>query len=52
MMLIPLWLLPFLADEMELADINGERSIMKKEDIDDDTRFGLLAYGVTPKSNY
>jgi hypothetical protein len=47
--LIPLYLFPFLADEMEIEDINGEKSIMKKSDMDNDQRFGCLAYGVIPK---
>ena len=46
--LIPLWLLPFLADEIKVTSIFGEKMILKKEDIDNDNRAGYLAYGVTP----
>lgn len=47
MRLIPLWLLPFLADEIETECINGEK-ITKKSEMDKDNRFGCLAYGVIP----
>lgn len=47
---IPLWLLPFLADEIEVERLNGKKMVMKKSDMDNDTRFGCLAYGVVPKS--
>lgn len=49
MLLIPLWLLPFLAEEIEIECIDGERKVMNKSGIDSDNRFGLLAYGATPK---
>jgi hypothetical protein len=50
MRLIPLWLLPFLTDEIECECINGEKSVLKKVDMDNDARFGCIAYGVTPAS--
>jgi hypothetical protein len=50
MRLIPLWLFPFLADEMETECIDGEKKTLKKADMDNDNRFGCLAYGVVPKS--
>jgi len=49
MRLIPLWLLPFLADEIEAECISGEKTVIKKSEMDNDNRFGCLAYGVTPK---
>jgi hypothetical protein len=49
LMLIPLWLFPFIADEMEVEGIDGERKIMKKSKMDMDNRFGCIAYGVLPK---
>ena len=49
MYLIPLWLFPFLQEEINAECINGEKRIFKKSEMDIDTRFGLLAYGVIPK---
>lgn len=46
-MLIPLWLMPFITPELEVTDIIGEKSVFK--DADNDNRFGCLAYGVFPK---
>jgi hypothetical protein len=48
MRLIPLWLFPFLADEFESECIDGEKQVMRKADMDNDNRFGCLAYGVIP----
>lgn len=48
LMLIPLWLLPFLADEFEGGCIDGESRVFKRDDLDNDHRFGCLAYGVVP----
>ena len=45
--LIPLWLLPFLAEEIKLNSIDG-KTIQLKSEMDTDTRYGSLAYGVTP----
>jgi hypothetical protein len=45
--LIPLWLLPFLADEIKTTSISGN-DVFRKADMDDDNRFGCLAYGVLP----
>jgi hypothetical protein len=49
MFLIPLWLFPFLPDEVDCGSISGEKRILKKSEMDNDTRFGCLAYGVMPK---
>jgi hypothetical protein len=46
--LIPLWLLPFLASEFDCQDIIGKKH-SKLPEIDNDHRFGYLAYGVIPK---
>ena len=47
LMLIPLWLLPFLIDEFEGGSIsNDDHGIIKTSEIDDDHRFGCLATGV------
>jgi hypothetical protein len=48
-MLIPLWIFPFLPDELECECIDGEKGVRSKDRIDSDHRFGLLAYGVIPK---
>ena len=50
MMLIPLWLFPFLADVFEAGCIDGETRIFKKADMDNDNRGGCLAYGVMPQT--
>ena len=49
MFLIPLWLFPFLVDEIECKSINGD-TVTRKTDMNDDNRFGCLAYGVVPKT--
>ncbi|TXH48897.1 MAG: hypothetical protein E6Q97_23880 [Desulfurellales bacterium] len=49
MYLIPLWLHPFLPDELECSCINGVTAVMKRADIDNDNRCGFLAYGIIPK---
>ena len=51
MFLIPLWLFPFLADEVDCGCISGEKRRMKKTEMDNDHRFGCLAYGVMPKKD-
>lgn len=51
MMLIPLWLFPFMADGLEVEDIFGETFIFNKADADTDNRFGCLSYGVVPKKD-
>jgi len=48
-MLIPLWLFPFLAEEITTQCIDGSIKI-KKSEMDNDNRFGCLAYGVYPKN--
>jgi len=50
LMLIPLWLVPFLKSEIELTSIFGEIEVTKISDIDKDHRFGRIAYGVIPSS--
>ena len=48
MRLIPLWLFPFLADEITTTCISGS-VVHRREDMDNDVRFGCIAYGVTAK---
>lgn len=45
--LIPLWLFPFLAGDVKTTTIDGE-AVLCKADMDNDHRFGCLAYGVIP----
>ena len=47
LMLIPLYVYPFLKDEIVCGSISDkEASLIKVSDIDTDHRFGCLAYGV------
>jgi len=46
--LIPAWLHPFLPDELEATTIGGETRVWKRHEIDNDQRFGMLAWGVVP----
>ena len=48
--LIPLWLYPFLEDEMAIEHLDGKKEILKKADMDTDNRCGFLAYSVEPES--
>lgn len=48
MRLIPLWLLPFLVDVVECRSIDGNTLRILRQDMDNDHRFGCLAYGVFP----
>ena len=50
MRLIPLWLYPFLPDEIEIECIDGEKTRLKKSEMDTDHRYGMLAYGILPKA--
>jgi len=45
--LIPLWLFPFIADGVEYTTIGGDK-ITKREQMDNDHRFGCLAFGILP----
>ena len=47
--LIPLWLFPFLAEDIQTECIN-DKQYTRKKDMDTDHRFGSLAYGVIPKA--
>ena len=48
MRLIPLWLFPFLAQDIKTECIDETKRI-RKSDMDTDHRFGCLAYGVLAK---
>ncbi len=47
--LIPLWLLPFLAEDLYVCDFEGVFSHVRKSELDNDNRFGCVAFGVLPK---
>lgn len=44
LMLVPVWLLPFLDPDVLLTSISGDTA--SPVDVDNDQRFGCLAYGV------
>ena len=46
LMLIPLWAIPFIED-IEVESITGGKKMLSK--VDNDTRFGCIAYGIVPK---
>lgn len=47
--LIPIWLLPVLPVGTKLTCINGDEIVYDGKNIDNDVRFGCLAYGVRVK---
>lgn len=49
MYLIPIWLLPVLPVGTKLTCINGAEIVYDGKNIDNDVRFGCLAYGVRVK---
>jgi len=52
MMLIPLWLHPFLSDMIMCGCIDDTTPVMRaRKDIDNDNRAGCLAYGVVKKTD-
>lgn len=48
--LIPLYLLPILPIGTELTDIFGDKLIYDGKNVDNDVRFGCIAYGITIKN--
>ena len=49
--LIPLYLYPSLPIGITLTSINGEEIVFDGSNIDTDTRFGCLAWGIKPKKD-
>ena len=47
--LIPLYLLPILPIGMEVTSIDGEKIINDGSNLDNDIRFGCIAYGINIK---
>ena len=50
MRLVPLWAVKALRDGTRLWAIDGELAIVGKDEIDDDVRFGCIAYGLIPEN--
>ena len=44
--LLPLYLLPILPIGTELTTISGDKIVYNGTNVDDDTRFGCIAYGI------
>lgn len=49
--LIPLYILPILPIGTELVSINGNRIIYDDSNVDKDTRYGCLAFGIVIEDN-
>ena len=49
--LIPLYILPILPIGTELVSINGNRIIYDGSNVDKDTRYGCLAFGIVIEDN-
>ena len=49
--LIPLYILPILPIGTELVSINGSRIIYDGSNVDKDTRYGCLAFGIVIEGN-
>lgn len=47
--LIPLWLYKALPDGLEVTSIDGDKLIVGKDYLDNDIRFGVLAFGIKLK---
>lgn len=47
--LIPIWLYPFIPNDLELTSIGGDKGFAPN--IDTDTRFGCLAWGIFLKED-
>jgi len=46
--LIPIWLYPFLVNDIKTVSIGGNE-YTSKDQLDTDNRFGCLAYGIIPE---
>lgn len=47
--LFPLWIVPLIPEGIEVMDIFGEKFKYEKDKVDNDTRFGYVAYGIEIK---
>ena len=50
LMLIPLYLLPYLKEGITVTDISDNQYYFFRDGADNDHRMGLLAFGVVPKA--
>lgn len=50
LMLIPLYLFPYMKEGITVTSISGEQYYFFRESADNDHRMGLLAFGVVPKA--
>ena len=48
--LFPLYLVPIIPEGLEIMYIDGEKGIFKKDEMDNDIRFGCVAYGIEIKA--
>lgn len=47
--LFPLYLVPIIPEGLEIEYIDGTKGTYKKDEMDNDTRFGCVAYGIDIK---
>lgn len=47
--LFPLYLVPIIPEGLEIEYIDGTKGIYEKDKMDNDTRFGCVAYGINIK---
>lgn len=50
LMLIPLYLFPYMKEGITVTSISGDQYYFFRESADNDHRMGLLAFGVVPKA--
>lgn len=48
--LFPLYLVPIIPEGLEIEYIDGTKGIYEKDKMDNDTRFGCVAYGINIKN--
>ena len=44
--LFPLYLVPIIPEGLEITYLDGEKGIYHKDEMDNDIRFGVVAYGI------
>jgi len=47
LLVAPKWVFPYMKEGQTLTSISGSKVVVGKDYIDDDTRFGRIAYGIT-----
>ena len=47
--LFPLYLVPIIPEGLQITYLDGEKGIYHKDDMDNDIRFGVVAYGIEIK---